>query len=122
METTLPNLDPHRPPMVILPFRGSMLSSPPANDADKSFARSRTKYGLEPEGNVNRSKPARRVAVASILILLLRVREKYPGEASIGPTCQQRQYIGVVYDIPSLSGLRRRWRAARVVVQVLKPP
>jgi len=86
MGTTLPNLDPHRPPMVILPFTGSMLSSPPAKDAGKSFARSRTKYGLEPDGNVNRSKPARRVAVASILILLLRVREKYPGEASIGPT------------------------------------
>lgn len=76
IEMIVANLDPHRPPMVILPCIGSMVSSPPAKDAGKSFARSRTKYGLEPDGNVNRSKPARRVAVASILILLLRVREK----------------------------------------------
>ena len=83
------NLDPHRPPIVILPFSGSMVSCPPLKVTGKSFARSRTKYGLEPDGNVNRSKPARRVAVASILILLSRVKEKYPGEASIAPKSHQ---------------------------------
>jgi hypothetical protein len=46
------------------------------------LTRSSTRWGLLPLGNVNRSKPARRVLVASILMLLFRVREKYPGLAT----------------------------------------
>jgi hypothetical protein len=41
-----------------------------------------TKNGLEPSGKVNLSRPARRVEVASILILLSSVKAKYPGDAS----------------------------------------
>ena len=50
--------------------------------AGRSFERSRTKYGFDPLGNVKRSKPARRVEVASILISLSSVDVKYPGDAS----------------------------------------
>ncbi len=35
-----------------------------------------TKYGLDPDGNVNLSNPARRVAVASMVILLSNVKAK----------------------------------------------
>lgn len=70
-----------------LPFAGSISSVPPANELGRSLARSSTKYGLEPAGKVNLSRPARRVAVASILILLSSVCAKYPGEAS-------EEYVG----------------------------
>lgn len=78
------HLDPQCPPIVILPSVGSMFNEPPAKDAGKSFARSKTKYGVVLSGNVNLSRPARRVEVASILISLSSVRAKYPGEASVG--------------------------------------
>lgn len=76
-------LEPYEPPSLILPASGSISRVPPAKDAGRSLARSRTKYGLDPVGKVKRSSPARRVAVASILMLLSRVRLKYPGEASV---------------------------------------
>ena len=59
-----------------------MVIFPPLNDWGKSFEISSVKYGVLPFGNVNRSRPARRVEVASMRMLLLSVREKYPGEAS----------------------------------------
>lgn len=67
--------------MVILPCAESISMVPPANVPGKSLARSRTKNGFDPFGNVKRSKPARRVEVASIWILLSNVNEKYPGDA-----------------------------------------
>ncbi len=70
------DLEPHLPPMVILPFAGSMSRVPPAKELGRSLARSRTKKGFELEGNVNLSSPARRVAVASILMSLSKVWEK----------------------------------------------
>ena len=69
-------LEPQRPLIVILPCGGSMSNSPPAKELGKSLARSKTKYGLESGGKVNLSSPARRVAVASILISLSKVRVK----------------------------------------------
>ena len=66
----------HLPPTVTLPRFGSISMTPPPKLAGKSFARSSTKYGLDPLGNVNRSKPARRVVVASIWISLSSVNEK----------------------------------------------
>jgi len=74
---------------------GSIFSSPPANDTGKSFARSRAKYGLDPEGKVNLSNPARRVAVASIRISLFNVKEKYPGDASEHPSHQLRMALDI---------------------------
>ena len=55
---------------------------PPPKLAGRSLTKSRTKKGLFPLGNVNLSKPALRVDVASIWILLFNVKEKYPGDAS----------------------------------------
>src|SRR5258707_11114004 len=60
-----------------------MVIFPPLNERGKSFARSSVKKGVRVlPGKVNRSRPARRVEVASMRMLLLSVREKYPGEAS----------------------------------------
>ena len=68
---------------MIRPALGSMVIFPPLNERGRSFARSSVKKGVRvPSGKVNRSRPARRVEVASIRMLLLRVREKYPGDAS----------------------------------------
>jgi len=75
-------LEPQKPPIVIRPALGSMVIFPPLNEWGKSFERSSVKNGVLPFGKVNRSRPARRVEVASMRMLLLSVREKYPGEAS----------------------------------------
>ena len=76
-------LEPQKPPIVTRPELGSMVIFPPLNERGKSFARSSVKNGvLVPSGKVNRSRPARRVEVASMLMPLLSVREKYPGDAS----------------------------------------
>ena len=76
-------LEPQKPPIVIRPAPGSMVIFPPLKELGRSFARSRVKNGVLPSGNVNRSRPARRVEVASMRMLLLSVREKYPGDASL---------------------------------------
>ncbi len=75
-------LEPQKPPIVIRPALGAMVILPPLNEWGKSFVRSSVKNGVLPFGKVNRSRPARRVEVASMRMLLLSVREKYPGEAS----------------------------------------
>ena len=76
------HLEPQKPPIVIRPALGSMVRFPPLNEWGKSFERSSVKNGVLSFGKVNRSRPARRVEVASMRMLLLSVREKYPGEAS----------------------------------------
>ncbi len=75
-------LEPQKPPIVIRPALGSMVIFPPLNEWGKSFVRSSVKKGVLPFRKVNCSRPARRVEVASMRMLLLSVREKYPGEAS----------------------------------------
>ena len=76
-------LEPQKPPIVIRPASGSIVMFPPLNERGRSFARSSVKNGVRvPSGNVNHSRPARRVEVASMRILLLSMREKYPGDAS----------------------------------------
>jgi len=52
------------------------------------------KYGLQPCGNLKCSNPARRVDVASILISLSKVSEKYAGYASATLV----QFLGIPYN------------------------
>jgi hypothetical protein len=66
----------------MVPALGSMVRVPLLKEPGRSFARSSVKNGVLPCGKVNRSRPARRVEVASKRMLLSSVREKYPGDAS----------------------------------------
>ena len=117
-------LEPQKPPIVIRPALGSMLIFPPLNERGKSFERSSVKNGVLPFGNVNRSRPARRVEVASMRMLLLSVREKYPGEAS--PRTKSDSIVVPSHNewdaVPSVLSILKRSRPARLGVHVSNPP